>query len=130
MRPDLPEPRPYLQVNVANLRIPEVASRAAAQMQQDCPGTSAALGYLTLHLELFCSIVGAPLLHESRFLGVQSSVWQAPSFWKRSVDPAHMLMLSAMPCDALTTSLIGHGPSWAMALEVPDPQNKCAALLC
>ena len=97
-------------------------------MQRDSPGTSAALGYLTLHLELFCSIVGAPLLHESRFLGIHSSVWQAPTFWKRTIDPAHVLMLSAMPCDALTTSFIGNGPSWAMALEVPDPQHKCAAL--
>lgn len=115
-----------MQVNVANLRLPEVASKTAAQMQKDCAGTSAALGYLTLHLELFCSILGAPLLHESQFLGVHSAVWQAPNFWKRAVDPAHMLMLSALPCDSLTTSFIAGGPSWAIALEASDPQHKCA----
>lgn len=96
-------------------------------MQHDCPGTSAALGYLTLHLELLCSILGAPVLHESQFLGVHSAVWQAPGFWKRAVDPAHMLMLSALPCDTLTTPFIAGGPSWAMALETSDPQHKNVA---
>jgi hypothetical protein len=48
----------FVQVSVANLRLPEVASKAPAQMNIDCQATSAALGYLALHLELLSSVLG------------------------------------------------------------------------
>lgn len=105
------------------MRLPEVASKAPAQMQEDAQRSSAALGYLTLQLQLFASILDAPLLHESHFLGLHSSVWQPRSFWHAKGDRAQKLLLSTLPTDALSSSFMAGPTSWTATLDSTD-QNR------
>eukprot|EP00892_Ulva_mutabilis_P006857 jgi/Ulvmu1/4543/UM002_0269.1 len=116
--------RQPMQVSIYNMRLPEVASRAPAQMQADAHRSSAALGYLTLQLQLFASILDAPLLHEGHYLGHHSSVWRAQTFWNTKAEPSQVLLLSSLPSDALSSSFLSGGPaSWATTRDSAD-QNR------
>lgn len=106
------------------MRLPEVASKAPAQMRADAHRSSAALGYLTLQLQLFASVLDAPVLHEGHYLGLHSSVWQAQSFWNAKAAQSQVLRLSGLPPDSLSSSFMSSGPaSWGTSLESHD-QNR------
>jgi hypothetical protein len=111
-----------VQVSIANLRIPEVPSRAQAIMKDKCSHISAALGYLILHLDLFANILAAPVLHEGAFLGLHSSVWMPQTFWKRQAESGQQLTLSGLPSEAISSSFIaGSAAAWAsIALDSQD----------
>lgn len=110
------------------MRLPEVASKAPVQMQSDPRGSSAALGYLTLQLQLFASVLDAPVLHEAHYLGLHSAVWQARTFWNTKADQAQVLLLSSLPTDALSSSFMSGPASWASTMEAPDQSRQDIAI--
>ncbi len=57
--------------------------------------TSAAVGYLLLAVEKVALLMGGPLLHEGRFQGSTSSIWQPHSFWHREPAGGAVLPLVA-----------------------------------
>lgn len=119
-----------VQVSIDNMRLPEVASKAPAEMRTDANRSSAALGYLTLQLQLLASILDAPLLHEGHYLGLHSSVWQARSFWNIKPENSQILLLSSLPTDALSSSFMSSGPAvWAATLESPDQSRHASVSL-
>jgi hypothetical protein len=109
----------WLQVSIANLRLPESPAALPEAMREAAVPTSAALVYLLQHLELFASLTGAPLLHETALLGLDSMLWQPASFWHRSPTSAHTLRVSGRPPDSgfggAAASFMASGPSALLA---------------
>lgn len=110
-----------LQVSINNASLPELPARLPEGMRADPARVSTACGHLVLYLRLFASVLWAPLLHESGYMGSSSAVWQPGSFWAASAPLGPRLQLWHTPSQL---------PFWPQAEHALDSQqlSRCAFL--